>query len=86
MGRKNPPSQARGGKGKGIRRHPEGGGVSRRDRFGDVDNMTRPDSAIDEPGIDRNEDSEGEESDEASSTFRIYSIEILLIAVIQLML
>lgn len=70
MGRKNPPSQSRGGKGKGNRRYPDSAGVSRRDRFGDTDNMIRPDSAVDERDQARDDDSEedGTENEDTSGT------------------
>lgn len=63
MGRKNPAAQARGGKGKGARRYGDIGAVSRRDRYGDVDYMTRPDSAVDQAGNDDDEEAEAEDED-----------------------
>ncbi|KAG8858276.1 ribosome biogenesis protein tsr3 [Tulasnella sp. 330] len=72
MGRKNPPTQARGGKGKGYKRSGEGGVISRRDRYADLDHI-RPDSAVDavEEQGDGSDSSENESSEEEETTVTI---------------
>ncbi|KAG9006968.1 ribosome biogenesis protein tsr3 [Tulasnella sp. JGI-2019a] len=74
MGRKNPPAQARGGKGRGSKRTGDRGGISRRDRYADLDHI-RPESAVDvvedDDNKSRSEEDEGEGSEGGEITVTI---------------